>query len=529
MPAARPRRALAAAALAGALAIGLLLAWALGAFGSESNALKPRISAREARALAEGGASTPPHGEPVSVSVGEGASGKPVPRDFLGLSFEATATPLLARYAHAGNLAALLRSLGPGVIRIGGVSADSRVAWARPGTPRPTWASVVLTPTDLQGIGELARESGWKVLLTVNLGHFEPRAAAEEAESAHALLGTMLEGIAIGNEPDRYAREGLRGAGWSPPSYLEELHAYRAAIARAAPGVRLVAPDASSGIPPLPWIASAAATRPALLSDHYYPLSSCDGEKPALSELASPVLRAHEDEILRRLGAIEHESGLALSIDETGSISCHGEPGVSDSFESALWAADWIARAMSAGITGLDFHDLVTESGAYSPLVLPSGSSGSAAGGPHLPADLHANPDWYALLLTSPMVGSAPVPTRVSGAHNLTAAAFTSAPGTGRALRVLLVDFETPSAKPLLVQLRVPAGYPRGSVLRMMAPSSASLSHVQVGATEVPLSGAWRPRLPLPRLSGSPGALALELPASSAALVTLEPAAPSSG
>ena len=105
MPAARPRRALAAAALAGALALGLLLAWALGAFGSESNALKPRISAQEARALVEGGSSAPPHGEPVSVSVGERASGKPVPRDFLGLSFEATATPLLARYAHAGNLA----------------------------------------------------------------------------------------------------------------------------------------------------------------------------------------------------------------------------------------------------------------------------------------------------------------------------------------------------------------------------------------------------------------------------------------
>ena len=288
------------------------------------------------------------------------------------------------------------------------MSADSRVAWAHAGAPRPAWASVVLTPSDLQGVAELARESGWNVLLTVNLGHFEPRAAAEEAASAHALLGKMLAGIAIGNEPDRYAREGLRGAGWSPPRYLEELQAYRAAIAHAAPGVPLVAPDASSGIPPLPWVAFAAGTRPALLSDHYYPLSSCGGEKPALSELASPVLRAHEDDILRRLHTIERESGLALSIDETGSISCHGEPGVSNSFESALWAADWIARAMSAGIAGLDFHDLVTESGAYSPLVLPSASS-SSAGGAHLPADLHANPDWYALLLTSPLAGSGPV------------------------------------------------------------------------------------------------------------------------
>jgi hypothetical protein len=521
MPAARRKRALMAASVAGALAIGLLVAWAFGAFGSESNALRPRISAREARQLAEGGAPAPPRGAPVGVFVGASAIGKPVPSDFLGLSFEATATPLLARYAHAGNLAALLRSLGRGVIRIGGVTADSRVAWARAGAPRPTWASVVLTPSDLRGIGELARESGWKVLLTVNLGHFDPRAAAEEAASAHALLKRMLAGIAIGNEPDRYEREGLRPSGWSLSEYVEQLRAYRAALAGAAPGVPIVAPDASSGIPPLPWVAAAAGTRPSLLSDHYYPLSSCGGEKPVLSELASPVLRAREDDMLRRLRAIERQSRLALSIDETGSISCHGEPGVSNSFESALWATDWIARAMGAGTAGLDFHDLVTEAGAYSPLVLPPSSPGSA-GGPHPAADLRANPDWYALLLTSPLLGSAPIPIRVSGGHNLAAAAFMRG-AAGSPLRMVLIDFQPPSAKPLLVHLHVPAGYARGSVLRLMAPSSASVSHVQLGGSEVPPSGAWRPKLPLPRLYGGPGALSLELPASSAAVVTLKP------
>jgi hypothetical protein len=521
MPARRHKRARPAAALAGALAIGLLLAWALGAFGSESNALTPRISAREARALAEAGAPAPPHGEPVSVSIGEGASGKTVPPDFLGLSFEATAMPLLARYAHAGNLVTLLRSLGRGVIRVGGVSADSRVAWARAGSPKPTWASVVLTPADLWGIGQLARESGWKVLLTVNLGHFEPRVAAQEAASAHALLGNTLAGIAIGNEPDRYGREGLRDAGWSPSNYLTQLDAYRAALARAAPGVAVVAPDASSGIPPLPWVTAAAGTHPALLSDHYYPLSSCDGEKPALGELASPVLRAHEDDMLHRLRAIEQDSGLALTIDETGSISCHGEPGVSNSFESALWASDWIARAMGAGVAGLDFHDLVTESGAYSPLVLP-GETQPSAGTEHLPVDLHANPDWYALLLTSPLVGGTPVPTHVAGQHDLTAATFTTGTGAGRQVKVLLVDFEPPSAKPLAVHLQTPPAYATGSVLRLMAPSSASLSHVQLGGAEVVPSGSWRNTLPLPSLYSSPSGPSLELPASSAALVTLE-------
>jgi len=507
------------AALAAAIALAVLLAWALGAFGCESN-LTRRISAGEAAQLVQGGTPRAPHGHPVTVEVGESAAGKAVRDDFLGLSFEATAIPLLAEYAQAGNLIALLRSLGPGVIRIGGVSVDTRVAWVPEGAARPSWATVAVTPAELRGLATLARESGWKVLLTVDLGHFEPRAAAEEAAAAHSILGPTLAGVAIGNEPDRYEREGLRGPGWSTSEYLEQLRAYRAAIAHTAPGVSIVAPDASSGLPPLPWVSATASTRPALLSDHYYPLSSCDGERPSLGELASPLLRTHEDDILSRLQAIEREARIPLAIDESGSISCHGEPGVSNSFESSLWATDWIVRAMGAGIAGLYFHDLLTEPGAYSPLVLPS--TASRASGAHAAADLHANPDWYALLLTSSLPGSTPVAARVGGDPDLTAAAFAGSAGTSAPLRLVLVDFAAPSAQPLVVHLRVPASVTGGSVLRLMAPSSASLADVQLGGAQATVSGTWRASAPLPGLYGSPPALSLELPASSAALVTFD-------
>jgi hypothetical protein len=535
MPEARRRRALITAVVAGVLGAGVLLAWLAGAFGTEASNLSPHISAGEARRLTEGAAAPlAPHGEPASVTVGERPTGPRVPRDFVGLSFEATAIPLLAKYGHTGNLAALLRSLGEGVIRIGGVTADQRAAWVPPGTPRPAWASVAITPEDLRGIAALAHRSGWKVLLTVNLGHYDPTAAADEAAAAHAALGALLVGVAIGNEPDRYAREGLRPASWSSAEYLQQVGAYRSAIARAVPGVKIVAPDASSGIPPLPWVSAAAAAHPTLLTDHYYPLSSCGGAKPNLSELASPVVRAHEADILGRLQEIERSSRLPVAIDETGSISCHGEPGVSNSFGAALWAVDWITRAMGAGMAGLHFHDLVTEPGAYSPLVFAPGTAGER-GGVHPAADLHANPDWYALLLGAPLAGSIPVATRLTGSRNLSAAAFASeptiAPSATRArigprgkLLVTLVDFDAPSAKPLRVSLRVPPGFTSGSVLRLMAHSSASLAHVQLGGTEVPSSGAWHPRLPLPRLYGGPGSLSLELPASSAVRVTLEAA-----
>jgi hypothetical protein len=218
---------------------------------------------------------------------------------------------------------------------------------------------------------------------------------------------------------------------------------------------------------------------------------------------------------------------LPLLIDETGSISCHGQPGVSNSFASALWALDWAIQAMRAGVTGLDFHDLVTEPGAYSPLVFAPGAAIAADGAP-LPAELRANPDWYALLLAAPLAGSTPVAVSASGDPGLSVGAFLSSAhgsagaGRGKRLRLVLIDFDAPTARPLLVRLRVPTGFRGGSILRLMAPSPASRSHVQLGGAEVARSGSWAARLPLPRPYGGAGALSLELPASSAALVTLD-------
>jgi len=71
----------------------------------------------------------------VTVGVDRTRPGPAVPPDFLGLSFEMSSLPQMARYADRGNLVTLLRSLGPGVLRFGGVSADTRIAWTDARTP----------------------------------------------------------------------------------------------------------------------------------------------------------------------------------------------------------------------------------------------------------------------------------------------------------------------------------------------------------------------------------------------------------
>ncbi len=67
-----------------------------------------------------------------------------------------------------------------------------------------SWATNAVTPADLSALHGLLPPPGGKVLLGVDLGHFEPARAADEARYAREILGTDLLGIEIGNEPNDY-------------------------------------------------------------------------------------------------------------------------------------------------------------------------------------------------------------------------------------------------------------------------------------------------------------------------------------
>jgi hypothetical protein len=460
-----------------------------------------------------------PAGVPVSVAVAARPSGRAAPDDFLGLSFEERDLPLIAGYARAAaagseDFVVLLRSLGAGVMRFGGVSADEQVAWLGAGGAKlPGWASVSITSIDLEGLAVVARESGWRVLLTVNLGHYDPAAAAQEAAAARAALGSSLAGIEIGNEPDRYVGRHLRARGWDFAAYRSQAQAYRAAIARAAPGVPIAGPDPSTGAPNLGWLRAAArALHPQLLTDHYYPLSSC-GYRPTIGELLSASVRGKESAALAGASAIARAAATPLRLDEVNSVSCEGFRGTSDTFASALWALDYSARAIAAGAAGVNFHDLLTKTDAYSPLLAASAAA-LAAG------ELHAAPEWYALLAAHELSGSRPLRTRVEGAtsEQLSASAFRASDGR---LRILLLDYEPRGSQPLAVRLQVSRRYAGGSVLRLTAPSPAATTGVRLGGRAVAPDGSWEAPAALPAVYSDAGRLSVQIDPASAAVVTL--------
>ncbi|HXB63432.1 MAG TPA: glycosyl hydrolase family 79 C-terminal domain-containing protein [Solirubrobacteraceae bacterium] len=483
-------------------------------FGQHAHAADPPATAAAPALIA----SPAPRGTPVSIAIGTRPRGAAIPADFLGLSFEMRSLPLIASWAHRGDLVALLRSLGPGVMRFGGISADEQTAWVPAGAAKPGWAIATVDEADLANLAALARASGWRVLLTVNLAHFEKAAAAQEAAVAHAQLGPYLAGIEVGNEPDLFPRKHLRPPGYGVSGYLPQAAAYIAAIQAAAPGVPIAGPDPSTGVHGLTWVRDAAATlHPQLLTDHYYPLSSC-GEHPTVSELLSPTVRLHESEMLAEMLAVARAHRTPLRMDETNNISCEGQPGVSNSFASALWALDWIARGMTAGTVGVNFHDLIEKPTSYAALAA-HGTRALAAG------ELRAAPEWYALLAAHALAGhggARPLPLTLSGTApgELSAYALRSPGGT---IRLALIDYDAPGSPPLAVSLGASRGLRGGAILRLTGPSPAATQGTRLGGRTVSAGGTWAPASALPAVHGRPGALSLQLSPGSAAVVTLPP------
>jgi hypothetical protein len=322
----------------------------------------------------------------------------------VGLSIEMSELATRDVSASHQSLVELMRLLGPAVLRLGGDSVDHSW-WTSANEPAPAWATSTITPADLVTLRELLTATGWRAILGVDLGHFAPKRAANEARFAKQILGPRLLGIEIGNEPNGYGTPliRLRGRSYGVQTYLKEVTIYAAAIARADPGARLFGPELSA---PSSWLAVIAADPQdpfAVLTEHYYPTSyglsrgACQRTLPPTAlQLLSPQVREQESELLRAFAIVRQSTGDETRISETNTTaSCDtgGGPATSPVFASSLWALDWVLRAASAGVTGLNFHGYfgTCTPVAYSPICAPN--SAAEARGAVAP-----RPEYYGLL-----------------------------------------------------------------------------------------------------------------------------------
>jgi hypothetical protein len=490
-------------ALAAALAVGLV------ASGVGEDSDPARVAASLPPAPAEAA--------PVSVRIDLRHHGRPVPARFLGLSFEATSLPQIATYGTAGNFVGLLRSLGPGVLRFGGVSADTRIAWTDRATPRPAWTSRSLEAGDLRGLGELVSRSGWQVLLTVGLAHYDAMAAAREVRVARRALGSALAGVEVGNEPNAYARHALRPPSWSAARYDAEVRRYLRAIGRLSRGIRLAAPGVSGSHSFVEWGAAIARDqRPALLTGHHYPLGCHQVPAPSIARLLSPQTRRLAATSLARYMSVSRRTRIPFRMDEAGSVSCGGRHGISDTFASALWATDYITQAMAAGVAGINLQGNPGNCLGYSPVCATS--PGRLARGA-----LTARPVWYALLLSKALLGDRPLPTSAAAppGRNVTVRALLAADGS---LHFVIVEADPPGSSPVAVSLHVGRAFGAATTLALTAPSPEASTGVTLGGRAVAGDGSWHPQAGLGSIPAVAGVVTVRIPPSSAALVTVTPA-----
>jgi hypothetical protein len=488
-----------------------------------------RLPPRRLGPIRQPGVSTAQH---TTLAVAPGHPGAKFAPGAVGLSIEAQelATPDLSDRHR--SLVALMRGLGPGVLRIAGASLDNSW-WTSQDESPPGWATrkadgaSVVRPADLTRLHGLLAATGWRAVLGVDLGHFDPARAADEASFAERILGTSLLAFEIGNEPNYYADslDKLRPASYSVNDYLEELSAYSVAIHSTAPGVQFFGPDLGAESQALQtWLPAIVASKTApfaAITQHYYPThynnsdSECEATPvPTAQELLSTDVRGREDAVLQTIvkaGQIAHRETRITETNSTGSCQSEDGPDTSPVFASALWSLDWVLRAASAGIAGLNFH-------GYFGICAPDGFNPICASNANAErrGRVIARPEYYGLLAARQLEGGNFVPVDISGQSaqdDLTAYATESADGA----ITLAVENVSPEV-PASILIKAPE-YVRASDEPLTAPSLGSTTDVEFGHASVDAVGAIRPKASM--LPGANGVFRLVLGRASAAIIRL--------
>lgn len=318
----------------------------------------------------------------VSLTATADGTNPKLPADLQGFSVES------ADFAHgfltSKLLAQRLDTLGPeGVIRIGGYSMD--LVWPAfgqwTGVPAPAEAvGGTVDQSDLDRLKTLVEDSGWKVSIGLPLKKVidpskikdpakDPSPAVTldqvvaEVKAAYATLGDNLVGVEIGNEYDNVTT--LTSA-----EMWTEMKRYKAAIDAALPhaGIKVIGPSANTAVTNtrlddfMTAVAQDTTTNPEQtleeISSHLYPGSHCGSSNTTIAQLlATSKYQQVQDKLdgIMELGA-RLQNRIPMTINESNSASCSGQPGVSNAYAMSLWSLDYLMQAGRSGISRVQFH-----------------------------------------------------------------------------------------------------------------------------------------------------------------------------
>jgi hypothetical protein len=328
-----------------------------------------------------------------------------VPEDFIGLSYESAQLANPAFFAAENTaLVALFRELTDrGVLRLGGGTSEFTVFTTEevsspppfdavgPDTSRNVKSDTLITLKSLRNLRAFLDAANWSCLYGLNLGRGTAAHASEEAFYAQSILGLRLIAFQLGNEPDAW-RNRYRPSTWSYADYWKEWTAASKAILERVPEAKFAGPDISNKMDYVTGFASNVKgdRHVVMLTWHYYAMGPAGAEGITMGKLLAPDPKLDRD--LKIAMDAAREAGLPYRMSEGNSCWNGGQPGVSDTLGSALWATDTLLHFASAGCAGVNLHG--GGEGYYTPI---AGSLG---------AGFVRRPEFFGIKLAKEFVGA---------------------------------------------------------------------------------------------------------------------------
>jgi hypothetical protein len=345
-------------------------------------------------------------------------------------------------------------------------------------------------------------------------------ASGEATAFINGLGRDHIDALELGNEPELYdgfawyrLPDGQKVLGrpktWNYSAFASDF----GRIARAIPSnVPLAGPSIGSAAwsPNLPAFLR-SEPRTAIATLHRYPLKRCRASTHhTVGELLSTSSSAGLADSVARYAAIAHSHHIPLRIDEMNSISCGGQPGLSDSYASALWAVDALYEMARVGVDGVNIH---TTPGATNELFYFH-HIGRWRGA--------VRPIYYGLLM---FAQAAPAGSRIQNVTGQVppAARVWATKGTDGTVRIVLINDGSQAHTVRLKTTGTPANA-RAVLEQLRAPSATALTDVTLGGQSFGVrttTGLLAGQPKTPALTPRSGLYTVSLPPWSAALVTV--------
>lgn len=474
-----------------------------------------------------------------SVSVTRTPVTRPLADDFLGLALEYNTIPVWSG-TNAGGvnepLVGLMRGLDPvgrPLVRIGGQSSD-RSWWPVPGLARPLGVTDDLNSAWTAAARTLARSLDARLMLGLNLEANRTRIPAQEGRRLLAGVGARyVSSFALGNEPELYrftpwyrvvnghpvpwySKTGQRV--FSRPPMYDPL-AFTAEFGRMI-GLPSRVPIAGPETGNPDWMLAfthfvSPRSRVRTLTFHGYGTNACihaptNPGYPTIPHLLSSY--ASRSLLAGFAGslALAHHDGASFRLDEMGSVTCNGWPGVSNTMASALWAMDALFYLARSGVDGVNLHSYPNSTNGLFDFQRSRGGWRAVV-----------HPLYYGALMFARAAPPGSRLLQIAAASQEQVRTWATL-GSDHEVRVLLINDSLTAGTRVVVHAPTGYGSNPAALQRLSAPSAAATRDVTLGERQFgsTSTGVLAPAI-AQTVKAAAGTYSVALPPSSAALLVL--------